>query len=269
MKQIEDMKHLHEEQMIAYRFGEEKERSEVQAHLADCPECLTQFEALERVLSMLDASPMPERDEHYGQNVWRRIAPRLPERRASTWRFWSALVLPQRWAVAGAMLALVIAAYFAGRFTPPRGTPAPALEQVRERILIVAVGDHLDRSEMVLVELSNAVPNALNGQRVDISAEQRRAEDLLDENRLYRQTALNSGDASLASVLDELERVLLDVAHSPNQPTPAQFEKIRQRIESQGILFKVRVASSEVRQREKSAIPAPQENLRLKKGNHT
>ena len=28
--------------------------------------------------------------------------------------------------------------------------------QVRERILLVAVGDHLDRSQMVLAELSNA-----------------------------------------------------------------------------------------------------------------
>jgi hypothetical protein len=163
-----------------------------------------------------------------------------------------------------------MAAYFAGRLTSPhRGNPAPGPEQVRERILIVAVGDHLDRSEMVLVELSNAVPNSSNGQLVDISSEQRRAEDLLDENRLYRQTALKNGDVPLASVLEELERVLLDVAHSPDKPTPAQFKKIRQRIESQGILFKVRVTGSEIRQREKSAIQAPQENARPRKGNHT
>jgi hypothetical protein len=268
MKQMETMKHLNEEEMIAYRFSEGKNRSAFPAHLADCAECSAQFAALVRFLSMVDdASPVPEREEHYGQSVWRRIAPRLPKRRASAWRFWSAWAFPQRWAVAGAMVALVIAAYFAGRLTPPRVTPTPGPEQVRERILVVAVGDHLDRSEMVLVELSNAVPNVSKGQRVDISSEQRRAEDLLDENRLYRQTALKTGDATLASVLDELERVLLDVAHSPNRPTRVQFEKIRQRLESQEILFKVRVAGSEMRQREKSAIPAPQENSKLKKGN--
>jgi hypothetical protein len=86
---------------------------------------------------------------------------------------------------------------------------------------------------------------------------------------LYRQTALKSGDATLASVLDELERALLDVAHSPDHVTPAQVEKIRQRIEAQGILFKVRVAGSEMRQRGKAAIAAPRENSRFKKGNHT
>ena len=78
------------------------------------------------------------------------------------------------------------------------------------------------------------------------------AEDLLQENRLYRQTALEQGDTALANVLDELERTLLDVAHSPQQPTAAQLEGIRQRIENRGILFKVRVVGKELQQREES-----------------
>jgi hypothetical protein len=92
---------------------------------------------------------------------------------------------------------------------------------------------------------------------VNISAEQRRAEDLLDENRLYRQTAVQEGDTALASVLDELERVLLDVAHSPDEVTPAQLEKIRQKIEARGILFKVRVVGRELQERQKATTPAP------------
>src|SRR5256886_13088769 len=59
-------------------------------------------------------------------------------------------------------------------------------------------------------------------------------------------SALQEGDAALASVLDELERVLLDVAHSPEEVTPAQLDKIRQKIEAQGILFKVRDRKSVV-----------------------
>jgi hypothetical protein len=116
----------------------------------------------------------------------------------------------------------------------------------------MAVGEHLGRSEMVLVELANAEPQTANQKRVDISGEQRRAEDLLEENRLYRQTALEQGDAALANVLDELERVLLDVAHSPEEVTPAQLEGIRQRIEARGILFKVRVVGKELQERGES-----------------
>jgi hypothetical protein len=131
---------------------------------------------------------------------------------------------------------------------------------VRERILVVAVGEHLGHSERMLVELSNAAPSGSAQKEVDISAEQRRAEDLLQENRLYRQTALQEGDAGLASVLDELERVLLDVAHSPDEVTPAQLEAIQKKIEQRGILFKVRVVNKELQQRQEAREPAPPQN---------
>jgi hypothetical protein len=128
----------------------------------------------------------------------------------------------------------------------------------------MAVGEHLGRSEMVLVELANAEPLDAKQKQVNISAEQRRAEDLLEENRLYRQTALEQGDAGLANVLDELERVLLDVAHSPQSVTPAQLQTIRQRIETRGILFKVRVVGKELQQREESPTPAVKQNASTK-----
>jgi hypothetical protein len=127
--------------------------------------------------------------------------------------------------------------------------------KVRERVLIMAVGEHLGRSEMILVELANAEPQSAKGKQVNISSEQRRAEDLLEENRLYRQTAMEQGDAAVAGVLDELERVLLDVAHSPQHVTPAQLQGIRQRIEAGGILFKVRVVGKELQQRESGKVP--------------
>ena len=77
------------------------------------------------------------------------------------------------------------------------------------------------------------------------------------ENRLYRQTAARTGDARVASVLDDLEPVLLEIAHGPDRLTPEEVENLRQRIEGDGILFKVRVAGSTVRHREeKAARPA-------------
>jgi hypothetical protein len=117
----------------------------------------------------------------------------------------------------------------------------------------------------LLMELSNAEPRDSKQKQVNISTEQHRAEDLLEENRLYRQTALREGDTQLASVLDDLERVLLDVAHSPDEVTPAQFEAIRQRIESQGILFKVRVVGKELQQHQETPAPAPAKNNAGKK----
>jgi hypothetical protein len=86
---------------------------------------------------------------------------------------------------------------------------------------------------------------------VDISSERERARDLVSENRLYRQTAADAGDAGVAAVLDELERVLMEIANSPSELTLQDLQRVRERIESQGIIFKVRVLGNTVRQRER------------------
>ena len=252
------MKHMTEEDLIAYREGVADERPEIAGHLAVCEECRAELERIEAVLAALDTLPVPDPGDDYGRRVWQEIAPRLPEKPRQWWRPWfEAKRLGALGAVA-AMLVIAIA-FLAGRITKRgrTGNDVANREQIRERILVVAVGEHLGRSEMMLVELSNAAPLDPAHKQVNISAEQRRAEDLLDENRLYRQTALQEGDTALASVLDELERVLLDVAHSPEQVTPAQLEKIRQKIAAEGILFKVRVVGRELQERQKATTPAP------------
>jgi hypothetical protein len=258
------MKHMTEQELIAYREGVADQRSAISGHLSACAECRTELERIEAVLAALDSLPVPDPGADYGRRVWQQIAPRLPERPE---RWWQAWFEPRRLAAFGAVAALIFAAFIAGRWT--RRGPGPdniaSTEQVRERILIVAVGEHLGHSERMLVELSNAEPSNPAQKQVNISAEQHRAEDLLQENRLYRQTALQEGDTGLVSVLDDLERVLLDVAHSPDEVTPKQLEAIRQKIEARGILFKVRVVGKELQQRQEAAQPAPQQNNSSKK----
>jgi hypothetical protein len=45
-------------------------------------------------------------------------------------------------------------------------------------------------------------------------------------------------------VLDDLDRVLLDIAHGPDQLSPRDLDRLQQRLDGQGILFKIRVLSS-------------------------
>ncbi len=251
------MKHMKEEELIAYREGVAEQRAVVAEHLAACERCRSELERIEAVLAALDTLPVPDPGADYGRQVWKEIAPRLAEKPDRWWQVWFE---PRRLAAVGGIFAVIIAAFLVGRITKRGGTGDNVAnqEQVRERVLVVAVGEHLGHSERMLIELSNEAPDNPKQKEVDISAEQRRAEDLLQENRLYRQTALREGDAGLASVLDELERVLLDVAHSPGEVTPAQLEAIQKKIEARGILFKVRVVNKELQQRQEASKPAPQ-----------
>jgi hypothetical protein len=246
------MNHFTEEELIAYREGEPTQRETIAAHLTACQACRTELERIEAVLSALDNLPVPERGPEYGRAVWQQLAPRLPEKAGRGWRVWFE---PRRLLAFGSVAAMIVAAFVAGRWmrpTPPPPATGADAAQVRERVLVVAVGDHLGKSEMVLMELANAAPTSPGQKQINISAEQKRAEDLLDSNRLYRETAKQEGDAALASVLDDLERVLTDVAHSPDEITPARLESLQKRIEAHGILFKVRVVGKELQEKQKA-----------------
>src|SRR6266446_4885586 len=177
------MKHMTEQELIAYREGVVEQRAAVSSHLAACHECREELEPVEAVHGALDTLPVPDPGADYGRRVWQQIASQLPERPEAWWQAW---FQSRRLAVVGALAALIIAAFVAGRITKrgPDKDNIASTEQVRERILVVAVGEHLGHSERMLVELSNAEPSNPAQKQVNISSEQRRAEDLLQENRL-------------------------------------------------------------------------------------
>ena len=237
------MKHISEEDLILQYYGE-ADAADAEAHLAECGECRSRYNLLRLVLNSMNGAAVPERPGDYGNQVWKRIGPKL--RRGGRW---AAVFQPRWWALIPAMAALLLAAFFAGRISK-QANKGMAAVQVRERILLVAVGDHLDRSQMVLAELSNASDGK---GTVDISEERQLAEDLLEDNRLYRQTAHKTGDANVAGILDDLERVLLEIAHSPAEISNEQLGQLRQEIQDRGLLFKVQIIGSQVRRREGAA----------------
>ena len=248
--------HLTDDELVLHYYGEMPDADEhrAAAHLSGCLQCHASYRRLQRVLAVVDEAAVAghELPEHFERTIWARLEPSL-QRRGSAWLEWFRLT-PARLAWCAAVLILVGAGYLAGRWSPrtdeppiqAAGTPA----QVRERILLVDLGDHLDRSQMVLVEILAADAE----QSLDVSSERARAEQLVAANRLYRQTAALTGDATIAEFLDELERVLVDVAASPEQLSVDRLAEVRRRIDSQSLLFKVRVISSEIRERQKSAF---------------
>ena len=226
------------------------------AHVASCPECADRLRSLRALLARIEAEPVPERGDDYGREVWARIAPRLPSLRQEPQRPW--FLSPRPLFAAGAIAAIVLAAFLAGQAAARRGAAQAASASaatVRDRVLLIAVGEHLERSEAVLLEL---VHGAGEGD-LDVSSEQARLSDLLPANRLFRQAANRSGEAGVSGVLDELERVLLDVRHGPSRLTPAEREALARRIDAEGVLFKVRILGSRLRDRaaasDGSAIP--------------
>ena len=225
----------------------------LQQQLDCCGQCAAAYRDLVATLKLVATPEAPDRGEQYGLEVWQRIRHQLPEQEMP---WWSAWFRADRLAIAGAFAVLLVAAFVAGRWWSTANAPAPVVASVsapapaatrddsRQRILLTSVADHLDRSERVLTDFMNAPAGG------DLSTEKHWAEDLVATSRLYRQDAADAGEASVALVLDELERSLLEIVHTPSRATAARLDEIRRRIDAASLLFKVRVLGNELRQRE-------------------
>ena len=242
-------RHLSEQELVLYFY---EPAGNAERHLAECPTCAAEFAQIRAMLSAIDY-PVPERSADYEAQLWSTLKPRLDATESPKASVWHALLQPRKWAIAGTLAVLVVAAFLAGRYLPRHEQPGPmvkvqAPKTGSDRVLMVAVGDHLDRTEMILVELANTPAEG----KVDISAERELAQSLVSENRLYRQTAQHDKDTEIANVLDQVERVLIDIAHHPDSVSGKDLEELQQRIQSQGVLFKVRVIESKVKARSRS-----------------
>jgi hypothetical protein len=232
------MSHLTEDDLVLHYYGEHDDASGVAAHLESCATCRANDESVRADLAAIELDS-PARDADYGRRVWERLAPRLSESpiaRNGIRRRLGAVRAVTYLAIAASL----VLAFLLGRHMPSREDPAQAA-LARERILETAVGDHLDRSQVLLLELAHA-------DSPEPTAFAARAADLVAANRLYRQTALRAGDAGVAHLLDELERVLVEIANTPGL-TADDIRDLNERIEQRGLLFKVRVVGSRLRER--------------------
>jgi hypothetical protein len=241
------MQHLTEEQLVLHHYHDGDGAAEAEKHLASCAECRAQFETLRRVLELVDSMPIPERGEGYSEQVWTRLR----------WKLGSERRRLRHWQVGLAAAAMLAIAFIGGILWHQRiaTAPGPQLQQIAQvkapvadqakpnQILLVVVSDHLDQSERMLMELTNADAK----HSYDMTEESKRAEDLVASNRMYRLTAQQRGETRIASLLSDLEPVLLELAHAGQSLSPAELAALQKRIDDAGLLFKVRVVSAQTK----------------------
>jgi hypothetical protein len=266
--------HLTQDDLVLYRYQESPDAAAVERHLEACRQCRDEYAALERVLGLVETglvtSHVPEPAASYERQVWMHVERRITEdaaNRASRrwWMFWRAEglggygLVPQL-ALAATIVLLLAGSFFIDRTVRPSSPGAPLRPSIspagetagnaRGRVLFAAVGEHLQRSELMLVEFNNVEADG----PIDLTPQQAWAEDLVSENRLYRQSAADAGEAQMVSMLDDLERVLLEVAHAPERADGEELQRLRTRLDTQDLLFKVRVAGAGLRAREEMAV---------------
>jgi hypothetical protein len=229
------MKHLSEEEQLDIYYEDGSEAAK--AHLRGCRECSAEYAKFKRSLDAIKPESVPQRGPEYGDCVWQALRPQLIPYEKKTagrrgWTWWKTAT------AAFACLALVTAAFIGGGYwehTKNRPEVAGNI-QPQQRVVVVVLTDHLDRTERLLVQLNHADP----GDRAENAELQSQARELLASNRLYRVSASKEGDPAMAGALDRLEGVLAEIANDPHL-TAADLDRVRKDMNTSGILFEVRV----------------------------
>lgn len=261
------MNHLSQEEFVLSYYGEPELGAARRQHLQACPACREELTALAAVLDRVTPLDVPEPDADYEARVWSRLQWRLrgETRRRAGWVKWVAVAATLALAFFAGMLwkssrrplaeAPRIATATTGTTAPAAAGATPRKVEDSTRILLVVVGEHFDESERVLVELTNLTPDG----STDFTAPRERAQELLASNRLYRSSATDRGEEDVATLLDELEPILLQIAHAPAEVSAEELRALQKRVETKGLVFKLRVVRDEV-QRD-SVRPAPATNI--------
>jgi hypothetical protein len=273
-----DARHISDEDLLLDYYGEAtpEQRAEMRAHVETCAECQALDRELRAVLALVDSEPLPDAPPGFEREMWARLEPVVsgflgaPKPRSgeggsrtnevrpkaettradSTWSF----EFP-RWALAASVAALAVGSFALGRVwdtpTTSPGVSTPDVHELSARMLRSEVEEHLERSQRVFVELVNAADSA----PVLLASDRERAADLVAAGRLYRRSAEEMGDADTSDLLEDVERVLVEIANGPEVESSNDLSEVRARNTDQDLNYRLRVMTAEMQARERRARP--------------
>ena len=244
------------------------ERADVERHLRGCEECTAALEELRLIQEALAARPAvaapPSGDwtafmsrlDAAVQAADRHqvVVPFVPRRSAARTSFTGLLAT-------AALLAVVsISVFFASQsgrqlVVEPTGDLEPATvvdaraagdavstDGVIEHAGLISVGTrHLERSKLVVLGL--AAKESAGSELSDWAYERERATSLLNDTRLYRLAAEERGLTSLATVMRDLELVLLQTA-MVEPGDDSSLPQIQRLIRKRGLVEKMDVVGT-------------------------
>jgi hypothetical protein len=116
-------------------------------------------------------------------------------------------------------------------------------ERVRSADAETMTAIHFQKSELLLRSFRNVRPGK-PGASPELEYEKKLAQKLIYQNMMLRREADASGDAQVASLLESLEPILLDIANLPANARPADVKTIKDRVERKNIVALLQVNST-------------------------
>jgi hypothetical protein len=245
--------------LLASGVLEGREREETLAHLAECPRCREEYDALRAVVAVIEADPVREAEPdvllpflvaRVEREVEQALVPRGRPR-------WWLVALPAAAAVLGA--ALLVPAIVARLRTPRAATHAEippaeasplltedAIARIERNLAREHAARYLSEAGDVLVAVAATGADCDRAdERLDVGRAPERSRELLERRALV----VRGGGEALASargVLDDVELALRDVADLPSCVRRQDVERVRREVEKRQLLMRIRLMTREL-----------------------
>lgn len=221
--------------IILYLYDEltDKEKNQLKAHLAECPECAKELEETRRALNLVNEAEPDELPEGSWDQCWEEIRSGISPKSKKSF-----LSLPiPRWAAAAASVLFVFAlGVFLGRMWFQ--TPSAIEETVSSAPLYTAqLQEYIGSVEPVLLDYTNQ--SGTPGEKETIAVDAALLKNLLLQNYVLKQMVAEE-DPQAAQMLEDLELVLREIINR-SEDDPAAPGMIRDLINQRDILFKMDV----------------------------
>ncbi len=122
--------------------------------------------------------------------------------------------------------------------------PEPAIpETIRSADAQTLTALHFEKAENLLRAFRNVRLDDTDAA-AEVRYERKRAQQLIYQNMMLRREADAAGDVQIASLLDSLEPILLDIANLPDRPDEDTVRVIRERVERKNIVALLQINST-------------------------
>lgn len=234
----------------------ENEMAGVAGHLVSCETCSLEADEIRAIVN-LPASGFSRASDQRSPEFWnafpasveRRIQSAIPLRDRKPIDLFDAVsafftLRPHAIAVIGGGLALVVLALFLPAIFRVRSEQTIRGEHVAEEPVQAVtfdnrVGDYFRKSKVLLVGLTHLETD--DDQPIDLSRESDVSRELLVEARYLRNQPL---DIRSARLIDDLQKILIELAHIKEHDGLPNVDIIRSGIHRENLLFKIRMAEA-------------------------
>lgn len=243
----------------------ERDRISVEEHLSSCTRCAEELGELRKTLALLPSPshrPSDERSEAFWNSLVLRVGQeigRQPGRgrfKLAGLRDRLATVVALRpgyaFAAAGSFAALVLAVVLFRIQPNEHAQIAEQSSRLDDSSYVLAddnvqerVGDYFRKSKALLIGIANM--KTTDG--VDLSAEQMVSRRLVHEARYLKHQPL---DLRAAKLVNDLEKILIELANIEQNSDLPNVEMIRTGIHQENLLFRIRMAAASYDSTERS-----------------